>query len=150
MRGAPTGNHGRDGSHDDRARWKRLRAALTTQAAQKLCEALFWVAIGGLFDTVTESAGAGLRHRLAQSWFRLTLDLTKKTTGQKNPGCLLDLIPVALVQAIFRLLIDAFPPEHEKLVRSTETLLDKLTQTVQRLDFHRDGRAAFFCRSSIP
>jgi hypothetical protein len=40
------------------------------------------------------------------------------------------MIPVALVQAIFRLLVDAFPPEHERIVRTSDSVLDRLTQVV--------------------
>ncbi|CAK0849505.1 unnamed protein product, partial [Prorocentrum cordatum] len=109
-----------------------MRAALGLGAVRVICTSLFWLAVGAIFGTVACEAHAELRTRLAHSWFSLTLDLMGPVRGSRprSSTWVLDMILVALVQAIFRLLVDAFPPEHERIVRSSDSVLDRLTQVV--------------------
>jgi len=154
-------------SVENRMRLKRLRLALATEAAMAVCSSLFWVALGEMFGTVAAEAHGKLREHLARSWFALSLELRGVTKpGVAKPGStekrspaswVLDMLPVAFVQAIFRLLVDAFPPEHEKIVRSSDSVLNKLTQVAYKEIFGfyptqestKSLRAKLFCQNVL-
>lgn len=70
---------------------------------------------------VSEKATVALHDQFARSWFILAGEL-----GQKGRDELLDALPSVLVQAIYRLMVDCFPPEHAQLAQHAETLLEKL------------------------
>lgn len=117
---------------ESRHKWRSLRTAFELEAVRVICTSLFWLAVGSIFGTVAEEANAELRAQLAHSWFSLTLELRGPDRGPRtrSSAWALDMIPVALVQALFRLLVDAFPPEHERIVRTSDSVLDRLTQVV--------------------
>lgn len=138
MRGAQTEDSDSRDSTEQRVRWKSLRDTLSSEASRTICNSLFWVVLGILFGTVSEEGDRDLRDRLARSWLNLSVKLNKHNGDRATPGELArrawlgNMLPVALVQTVFRLLVDCFPFEHEKLMRSTDIILEKLNQIAYR------------------
>ncbi|CAE8650387.1 unnamed protein product, partial [Polarella glacialis] len=109
--------------------WRRLRGALATDMAKNACLTLAWVCIGLIFGTVCEDALAELRQQLSQSWFELKLDISRKIKphhgGRKD--WMLDAMPAVMVQSIYRMMVDGFPPEKKRLQEGAEIMIEKLT-----------------------
>lgn len=110
------------------ATWRQLYRAFAAQSARGCCAALVWLTIGVLFGTVAEDASAVFREKLASQWF---LFAGQRGLQGKERDRILDFAPTVFVQAIYRLLIDAFPPEREKLTQHADQLLEKLGNIVQ-------------------
>mmetsp|Transcript_120630 Transcript_120630/g.375032 ORF Transcript_120630/g.375032 Transcript_120630/m.375032 type:complete len:645 (+) Transcript_120630:56-1990(+) len=132
MCGAPV-SHGGDqqSAPEARTRWRLLRKAVALEPVRGICAALVWVAIGVLFGTVAGSAIDELRSRLSRSWFLLTLELggLSEPPGGASPSrrdSVLETLPTFLVQVLYRLIVDAFPPESAQFVQSAEALIEKL------------------------
>mmetsp|Transcript_84399 Transcript_84399/g.149284 ORF Transcript_84399/g.149284 Transcript_84399/m.149284 type:complete len:708 (+) Transcript_84399:70-2193(+) len=124
LHGAPAPEHAQGSKN-----WKRLQAVLETEEASKACELLAWVSVGSIFDTIIEKPClAEIKKRLAQSWFELTLIIGRVVDGYKqNKDWVQEVLPAVFVQAIYRMLVDAFPPEQRSMVQSSKEVLEKLS-----------------------
>ena len=130
MRGSPTDTDKDRGSRRGEAGkmwklWERLRAAFERSDAREAADALAWLVLGVVFSCVAPEALADFRGRLSRSWYALVGELERPAKEK-----LLDALPVVLVQAVFRLVVDAFPPEQQKLVEHSETVLEKMMHIV--------------------
>eukprot|EP00929_Paragymnodinium_shiwhaense_P118167 TRINITY_DN8996_c0_g1_i1.p1 TRINITY_DN8996_c0_g1~~TRINITY_DN8996_c0_g1_i1.p1 ORF type:complete len:716 (-),score=190.90 TRINITY_DN8996_c0_g1_i1:191-2338(-) len=113
-------------------RYKRLETAITSEAAaRQACEALFWLSLGIIFDMASEQTFAELRRRFGHAWYLLQLHCQKLTAHDPDArelDRLLSSLPLVMVQACYRLLVDAFgKDERTAFVADAHCLLDKLT-----------------------
>lgn len=129
MKSAPGGK-----GHPPTEKWKHLRHVLDCSMARDYCEKLFWVLVSvltrdaaaeDLRDVFDEQAVAELREQMARVWFLLTLKLGHQSTETHDWLALA--MPVVFVQAIYRLLVDAFPPDRAKFIECADVLIDKMT-----------------------
>lgn len=126
MNGAPKGKDGPQSQGS--VSWRRFRWNLEGEAAQSVCLTLAWIAMGVIFDTVSEEARAVFRAQLASDWFVFLREQGGK--GSKERDRHTDMLLTVVAQAIYRLLVDAFPPEQDKLAQKAGVLVEKLGMLV--------------------
>ncbi|CAK0877939.1 unnamed protein product [Prorocentrum cordatum] len=113
--------------------WRRLRQVLSSAAAHDVCTAFFWLAVAVLFGRAREADVREAERSLARSWHRLNIEAGEVCSSQSTASSYmgardetLDALPTLIVQAVFRLLVDAFDEERAEVVKQAEPLLDKL------------------------
>eukprot|EP00440_Ansanella_granifera_P035893 gb/GFBE01038937.1/.p1 GENE.gb/GFBE01038937.1/~~gb/GFBE01038937.1/.p1 ORF type:complete len:733 (+),score=171.46 gb/GFBE01038937.1/:1-2199(+) len=112
--------------------WQILQAVVQGNATKQACSDLAWVAIGTIFGTIDLHVVEGLQKRLATSWFELTLDVGRLSKGnKKSKDWAIEALPAVFVQAIYRMLVDGFPPESRAFVQSGQDILLKLSQVAR-------------------
>lgn len=109
------------------ASWHKLKRALSTESAKKVCATLAWLCLGVLFDVVSDTVTPDLRADLSRSWFAFTAGPT-----EKSRDFVLDSCPTVLVQAIYRMMVDAFPPEYNLLTNHAGKVVEKLGIVVNK------------------
>jgi len=113
--------------------WNRLQAATNTEACQASCRSLAWVALGHVFQSMAPECFPEMRSQLAKNWFDLTLEVDRICEGnRRNKDWLQEAIPAVMVHAIYRMIVEAFPPEQRLLAQYSQEMISKLTQIVQR------------------
>eukprot|EP00931_Biecheleriopsis_adriatica_P116472 TRINITY_DN92110_c0_g1_i1.p1 TRINITY_DN92110_c0_g1~~TRINITY_DN92110_c0_g1_i1.p1 ORF type:complete len:749 (+),score=179.72 TRINITY_DN92110_c0_g1_i1:34-2247(+) len=121
MLGAPAGNTA-PSKH-----WKVLQAALQGEVAAQTCALLAWVTMGHIFEIASEACTAELQRRLSKCWIRLEID-SKRVDGYKaSKDWFQEALPAVFTQAVYRLLVDAFPPERQLLSQKHKELIEKIT-----------------------
>jgi len=110
--------------------WQRYQAALDSEATLSMLTILFWLTLGTIFGTATDDALESLRCQLAESWSVVVQEQANKTSRERDQ--ILDALPTICIQTIYRLMVDAFPPEQAAIVQHAQALLDKLGVVVHR------------------
>lgn len=114
-------------------RWRLLKKVVDNDATRLACTMLFWISYGIVFDRVAESALQELRSRLASHWCLVVLHVREQVVGESDlvmRDWLLASLPVVMVQAVYRLFVDAFSEDRALFIKHTDLLLDKLTHIV--------------------
>mmetsp|Transcript_27878 Transcript_27878/g.64770 ORF Transcript_27878/g.64770 Transcript_27878/m.64770 type:complete len:717 (+) Transcript_27878:21-2171(+) len=112
--------------------WSRLQAATQTPSAQASCTYLAWVALGHIFATVSPDCLPEIKSSLAKSWFDLSLEVERICEGnRRNKDWMHEALPAVLVNAIYRMIVEAFPPEARLLAQHSQETISKLTLIVQ-------------------
>lgn len=113
--------------------WRRFRRVLGSEAAHDVCTVLFWMAVGVLFRRAHEEDVQEAERALARSWHRLSIKAGEVCSDQATASSYMDsrdetlaALPTAIVQAVYRLLVDAFDEERAEVVKQAEPILDKL------------------------
>jgi len=112
--------------------WARLQAAVLSSPAAECCRCLAYIALGVMCKTVDEDCMFDIQGRLAKNWFDLSLELDGIAEGsRRNKDWLLEAVPAVFVHAIFRMLVEAFPPEARAFAQHSQEVIMKLTQIIQ-------------------
>mmetsp|Transcript_114954 Transcript_114954/g.199277 ORF Transcript_114954/g.199277 Transcript_114954/m.199277 type:complete len:670 (-) Transcript_114954:48-2057(-) len=114
-----------------RANWRHLKPVIKSEAMQHVLDCLFWITTGVIFRRLVEDAKEEFQHRLASAWYLVILEVNNKVHNDiEARDWLLGTLPVVLVQAVYRLMVDAFPDDRSQLVHHADPLLEKLTVVV--------------------
>jgi hypothetical protein len=99
-----------------------------SDVAIPVCNALFWMAIGIVFGRMHHDILSGFRDQLAQSWYKLTLELQGQIQNDREVrDWVLQQLPFVFAQAVYRLLCDAFEDDRKHFIGQSVKLLDKLS-----------------------
>lgn len=100
-----------------------------SDGAKNACSELFFIALGLVFNRVPPDVVEVMRGNLARSWHVICLAALKDIPEDVDMrDWAKTAIPMVMVQAIYRLLIDAFPLDRPHFVSSSAQILDKLSQ----------------------
>lgn len=112
--------------------WLRLQAVVIQDSAAQCCTALTWVVLGHLFQVVEPHCMSTLKQTMAQNWFQLSLQIDSLSEGNRRfKDNLMEAVPAVFVQAIYRMMIECFPPEQRALALSSQDIVVKVTKIVQ-------------------
>lgn len=107
-----------------------LEDALLTEPGLLAGQQLFWLALHGIFNRFVAEALHPLRCVLGKQWHLLTLEVEQRATNKKCSDWVMEKMPIALAQVIYRLLCDAFREDRGHLISQGPKLVLKLTLVV--------------------
>lgn len=112
-------------------RMRALAPIMKSQASFSTCQALFWLVLGGIFETLPEEGLAKFRKSLGESWYAITLQTFTSYVGDRDlQDVVLSALPYAYAQAIYRMFVDGFVEDRSLYVKHGDMFLLKASQIV--------------------